>query len=475
MTQATLPKWEAAGPGFGQREAVREIVKRYLENPLFSNDGPDNAGETVFRRPVRPQDADVFDFSTMLDKHDFCAPSALMAQRMLLNIYETDLVFLPNGSFQRSQADFDWFYSDATKLHGELLRPTLERHLFGFLDQEIDVSGDWTVPAMRAYFNARLHEADAGESALCAAIQNARDPETAARFFLIQLAGDYLTEASAMARNVLGRFGPIQSGLFTVLIDEYGYGVHDTKHSTMFEKTLRSVGLCADVHAYWQLYLTSSLSLINYFHFISRNHRHFFRYLGALYYTESTLVEATRQQSAMLSAVFGEKVDTRYFDEHTHIDQHHGRMAIEHLIVPAVEKWGTGIIPQIIRGFEEFGLLQELADQDLIDQIAWSDRGEENRVPAEAVRQRDATGPQGDAPVTFVEPQGELSVSHVHDVDELLVVREGTLEVTMGYNTSLHLGAGEGIKIDRHRLHGSLVHSDSCTYDVRPYHGASQC
>ena len=137
MTQATLPKWEAAGPGFGQREAVREIVKRYLENPLFSNDGPDNAGETVFRRPVRPQDADVFDFSTMLDKHDFCAPSALMAQRMLLNIYETDLVFLPNGSFQRSQADFDWFYSDATKLHGELLRPTLERHLFGFLDHPL--------------------------------------------------------------------------------------------------------------------------------------------------------------------------------------------------------------------------------------------------------------------------------------------------------------------------------------------------
>ena len=177
----------------------------------------------------------------------------------------------------------------------------------------------------------------------------------------------------------------------------------------------------------------------------------------------------------MLLRVFGDEADTRYFDEHTHIDQHHGRMAIERLIGPAIAKWGGAIIPEIVTGFEEFRLLQELADNDLIQQIAWTDRCDDHRIEAADARLFDESGrPRADR-MTFVEPDGEVSISHVHDVDELLVVREGVLDLITGHEQSVRLRPGEGMLISRRRLHGSVVRSTSCRYDVYHVDGTAPC
>jgi hypothetical protein len=119
------------------------------------------------------------------------------------------------------------------------------------------------------------------------AIEDSSNPVHAAKTFLIQLAGDFLVESSAMSRNILGSYGSIQSELFKVVIDEYGYGVHQSKHSRLFEETLESVGLESTPHSYWQFYLTSSLMLNNYFNYISGDHSKFFRYLGAIFYAEN--------------------------------------------------------------------------------------------------------------------------------------------------------------------------------------------
>ncbi|KMQ80554.1 hypothetical protein BPMI_04742 [Candidatus Burkholderia pumila] len=86
-----------------------------------------------------------------------------------------------------------------------------------------------------------------------------------------------------MARNVLGNFSAHQSELFKILIEEYGYGMHEKKHSTIFEEMMRQAGLNATTHHYWQFYTAPSMALTNYFHYISANHQHFFRYLGALF------------------------------------------------------------------------------------------------------------------------------------------------------------------------------------------------
>lgn len=453
------------------RDEIRRLAHNYADNQLFINPGDFIVQSNPYRRPIRPQDLDGFDFSRQLPRDQFLSASALAAQRILLNVYESELIFLPKGPLAPVEQDFRTFYADELKLAGEAIRPILEDHLFGFLDREIDVSGPWSLPAMRAYFAARLAEANRGESRVVETILAAGDKEAAATDFLIQLAADFLTEASAMARNVLGNFGGPLSELFKVLIDEYGYGVPEAKHSALFEKTLESRELLTDIHAYWQFYLGSSLALVNYFHLVSRNHANFFRYLGALYYTESTLSHANRQQAHMLQRIFPGAVDTRYFEEHVHIDQHHSRMVLSKIIEPIVERCGDAVILEIVRGFEEFRLLQELADEDLIAQIEWSNAREEFHARAQRLVAQGGLLPPAQR-TAFKETKGELSVTHVHDEHELFLVEDGAIDLLTGYDQSVRLAAGDAMVIARNRLHGSVVLSETCRYSVQPVEDA---
>ncbi len=165
----------------------------------------------------------------------------------------------------------------------------------------------------------------------------------------------------------------------------------------------------------------------------------------------------------MLKAVWGDDVDTLYFDEHTHIDKHHGRMVIEQIITPLVEQCGEAIIPDVMRGFEEFRTLQDMADADLIEQIAWSD-GRHGAMAAAAPDINPSSGAH--QPLVFHEDEGELSTTHVHDHDELFAIEDGAIDLVYGLDQTLRLEAGEAAVIPRHRLHGSLVVSPHCTYHV---------
>ena len=78
-------------------------------------------------------------------------------------------------------------------------------------------------------------------------------------------------------------------------------------------------------------------------------------------------------------------------------------------------------------------------------------------------------------PVTLTEPEGELSVTHVHDENELIVVEDGALDLVTGFDQSVTLHAGEGMLIPEHRLHGSVVVAPSCTYHIFPLGKDAAC
>jgi hypothetical protein len=235
-----------------------EILDSYSKSPIFSTPQSFVMASNPYRRPIRPQDIKALDFHQPLSRADVTGPSALVAQRILLNIYESDLIFLPEDNFEQLALDFRAFYADDLKVCGEIIRPILERHLFAFLNDEVDVAGTWTFDKLKFFCGARIEAVRFGDGALIGAIRSAKDPRAAGRLFLVQCAGDFLTEASAMARNLLGNYGQELSELFKIFIDEYGYGVHAAKHSTIFETLLRSVGMSPHPHYYWQFYLASS-------------------------------------------------------------------------------------------------------------------------------------------------------------------------------------------------------------------------
>lgn len=445
-------------------EDVRRYVRLYAANPLFGYLKEWVIADNPYRRPVDPQTVTRHDFGRPLKREEALGASALAAQRMLFNVYETDLVFLPERDFAAKRGDFAAFYSNENKLLGELIRPTLETHLFSFLEDEIDVSGKWSGDAVKSYLQSVVESHERSELASLQLILASPEPERAAEALLIQVAGDFLTESSSSARNLLGKFGTVQSELFKIAIDDYGYGVHQAKHSTLFENTMTTCGLSADAHAYWHFYLTGSLALNNYYHYVCRDHSKFFRALGAVAIGESLFAHTCRKFSEMLRAVFGGKADTYYFDEHYHIDAHHGRMAVENVVAPAVARYGDAVIPEIIRGMEELQLITNLADEDFMAQIAWAGELERHRDDA-AQLFRGGLGDEVEATKTAGHAhEGDAVITRAFDTDLLCVVEAGALDVVAGHGQSIRLREGEGVRIPRRRLHGLSSASPRCVY-----------
>lgn len=448
-------------------DELHHAITEFAASPIFLDNEEWLNDDNPYRRQLRPQVLAHLDFDRVLPREDLFRYENLAAQRLLTTIYETDLVLLPKRGFdERRWTDFNAFYSPRTRHWGEIARHALERFSFGFLDDAVEVSGKWTRESLEAYLR-ELTERDLAQPGVAeTAIEASRDRARAARMWLIQFAPDFLSEASPMIRNAMGAYGSPQSEFFKIIIDEYGYGVHDAKHSRLFEQTLESLGMRSDLHHYWQFYLAGSLMMSNYFHLLGKNHEYFFRYLGALYFTETTLVGFCQRSAELLSRLFGDDVDVTYFTEHVHIDEHHGAMALEKLILPVVDACGDQVIPEIVRGYEEFQVIAEIADEDFARQIAWMDRGPVNKQLHAPVWDAISSG-RVTAPVAhIVEPRGELSNTHCHNGDELCHIVSGTMRFVSGYDSYQILEAGEGTVIESNRLHGAIIESDECVYEI---------
>ncbi len=113
-----------------------------------------------------------------------------------------------------------------------------------------------------------------------------------------------------------------------------------------------------------------------------------------------------------------------------------------------------------VRGFEEFRFLQDVAGQDLFAHLAWNER------LAPLTASQAPVAPVNAHTHTFVESEGELSVTHTHDVSEFFHVKTGEITVIASPFVSIHLRGGESIVIPRRHLHGSIVTSDECRYSL---------
>ncbi len=343
------------------------------------------SANSAFNRPRLKAERD--GDSGLLDKsYDDLMPSErLQAQQILFSIYEQDLVYLPQASDPEQIAQFRANYEPFHASDGNVLQPYFEQSLIHDAVGEIDCPTGKSATEMLDFFSEIIERSNQSDIPALDGIKTALSPERALELYLIQNAGDFLTEASGMVRNLGGNFGPLQSELFKVLIDEYGYGVHQSKHSTLFENLMSSIDLSPKPHAYWNYYYSSSLAIHNYIHFICKNHGEFFRYIGALYYAEATYAVACRKISSTIKTVIGSDAETKYFDEHAHIDLHHTTMVLEKILRPILDTYGEAFNDEIIRGFLEFRHFVSAIDSEFLERLSIIDaiwaKPEEHIVP----------------------------------------------------------------------------------------------
>ena len=399
----------------------------------------------------RPTNLGRYSFAALqkpLDLKTLCTHRSLAVNRLLFNTYEQNSLFLPPTQLtEEAQKAFQDYYAPSLVATTAFLRPRVEQACFSFLDSEIEVEGPWTADSFADYAQERVAQYERTASVTCERVEKAAHPNLAARLFLLQVAPDFLSEASQMARALPGNFGVLHSELTKIFIDEFGYGVHPTKHSTLFERTLESVGLASGIHAHYYWYLPTSLLLTSYFHLLTSNKQRWFEYLGALYWIEAVVPHFNRQFSRLLKRQFGPDVNTQYFDEHVGIDMHHRRMVLDRLIRPMVATYGEQILPAMVRGLEASRLLGDVAEQDFLEQMDFSEALLTERLP---VTGADRVQAKSHAAGYFFEPQ-------VEDDTFTFAVHSGRVEVDGGYLTPAVLEAGQAVRVPAGRLFGARV------------------
>lgn len=381
--------------------------------------------------------------------YQWSAHRSLAAHRLLGTFYEAETVLLPEQGLAELHDDFDLFYG--TELRGlrEGSLSELERFAFGCLDDAVDVSGATTREALDAYFQHVVAEAGACSSPALKAIAEARDRESAADLYLVQLALDGLTEASAMSRNLAGAYGPEQSALFKIFIDEFGYGVYDAKHTTIFAKMLRSRAMATHVHAYWNFYLAGPLATNNYYYYLSRDHAKFFRYAGAVTYAEAIFAPAFVEMVKVFRDIFGDAVDLHYCDEHAHIDAHHGRITKEQVLLALADRHGPRVVPELLRGVAEARLVGGWFEEDTAAQIRWADDLSRHRELVSAAPTSDA--PPGRIVLSPESPFGTRG----HDDAMVLEIERGEADlIATPTGPAERLTRGDALLIPAGRLYG---------------------
>ncbi|HEX8087239.1 MAG TPA: iron-containing redox enzyme family protein [Blastocatellia bacterium] len=461
MLASIFSEFVKAPPGANDA-LLNQCVEAYAGAGVFQGSAQPWVEDNPFRRQLLNESFRDFDTETPLALDNLRTNASLVANRILMSIYERDFVFLPAHNLEDKWSDFQAYYGDELRLLGEVIRSQLERYVFSSVEREVSISGPWTIEAFEAYFDDfRRNFTAEGNAKLMMAITSARNPVAAAQTYLIQLAGDFLVESSAMARNAIGNYGPLQSELFKVIIDECGYGVHSTRHSTLYQKVLESRGFDPVPHTYWQFYLPSSFYLNNYYSYICRDHRHLFRYFGAILQVETAFRLSCRQMADMMNNVFGPSAETDYFLEHVHIDTHHSRMVLENLIVPAVKTYGNSILADIIRGFEESLIVGSVFCEGTGAQIAWGDSL--SATPGD--QSREESGPL--RVTSFIELAGDRrwNGTRVSDVDTTFLVKSGELDLVAGYGIVATYGAGQALTVPAGMLYAVCPSSD-CAYET---------
>ncbi|ONH32647.1 peptide synthetase [Pseudofrankia asymbiotica] len=480
---------EAAQDGPG----AHALVRSFASNPAFR---PAEWEELTtegdpYRRPVRPADLAWLNYGRPLRPEGVLKLSGLLGHRMLRNIYDADLLYLPpsrNGAADRDAADF---YGEANRLRAALAQPILERHLFSFLaDQRPAPPGDPVEPGadsaaapagatgaagaagavgagaggpllggLRRELHGHWEERRDRPGDAFAVLRGTRDRREATTFALLQLSAYLPAARAAIARASLGEYDLAQPAARARLLGDYQRWVASSADWTAL---LAAAQLTSGAGAYWQLYLNTSLARGNHLHQLSRSPRRHAELLGAFVHQRlddaavavawaDAVEDGLGERPALFASV--PAVTPAVLDD-----------LLDTLLAPLLALYGDAALTAFRDGFADAAHLACLWDRDLATQLAWADSIDEYKAKAEAIdaylkAERIAVDLD-----TFVESCDETSTTHVHDEHRLVMIESGDMHFWNNVTHKIALSDGDKILIPKSRLHGSTVLSGSCTY-----------
>jgi hypothetical protein len=169
---------------------------------------------------------------------------------------------------------------------------------------------------------------------------------------------DGLVEASQLSRTLGGVSNDIQSMLTRVLVEEYGGGKLNRKHSSFFTAMLNELDMRTEPEAYFDLVPWEVLAAINHSFLLSERKRFYLRYVGGLLYTEISVPAAFDNYRAAAERLILPQAARGYWELHIKEDKRHGRWMLHDVALPLAARYPAEAW-EITLGYDQQKLISE--------------------------------------------------------------------------------------------------------------------
>ncbi|HEY0007017.1 MAG TPA: iron-containing redox enzyme family protein [Pyrinomonadaceae bacterium] len=171
---------------------------------------------------------------------------------------------------------------------------------------------------------------------------------------------DGLIEASQLSRTLGGVSNEIHAMMTRLLVEEYGGGRLNRKHSTFFHVMLTELGMNTEPEGYFELVPWEVLAAINHSFLLSERKRFYLRYVGGLLYTEISVPAAFDNYRAAAERLGMSEAARGYWELHIREDERHGRWMLHDVALPLARKYPAQGW-EIVLGYDQQKLMSERA------------------------------------------------------------------------------------------------------------------
>jgi hypothetical protein len=179
---------------------------------------------------------------------------------------------------------------------------------------------------------------------------------------------DGLVEASRLSRILGGASNEVQATLIRVLLEEYGNGRLQRKHSTFFAQMMAELDLNTEPEGYFNLVPWEVLACINQNFLLTERKRYFLRYNGGLTYFEIAGPSIYRDYSLAAQRLGLSDNAKGYWELHIREDERHGQWMLQEVALPLVEQYPQDAW-EIVLGYDQEKMMGDRAGTAIIRTI----------------------------------------------------------------------------------------------------------
>lgn len=173
---------------------------------------------------------------------------------------------------------------------------------------------------------------------------------------------DGLVEASQLSRTLGGVSNDIHGVMTRLLVEEYGGGRLNRKHSTFFTAMLTELGMRTEPESYFGLVPWETLAAINHSFLLSERKRFYLRYVGGLLHTEISVPAAFDNYRAAAERLGMSEKARGYWELHIKEDERHGQWMLYDVALPLAAKY-PGEAWEIALGYDQQRFMSDRAGE----------------------------------------------------------------------------------------------------------------